>query len=315
MKFRTEIEINKYDFQIDYHSKIFGLGSCFVNHIGQKMDYFQFQHQINTFGIIFNPFSIRNILERVIKQQFFEEKDLFHLNGSWKSYELHSSQNHSSKTEMLDHINQKMAHTHSFLLETNLAIFTFGTAWIYKLKETGKIVSNCHKVPQKAFDKQLMQTDEIKTQINQIISLLRQINPKLKILLTLSPVRHLKDGFAENQHSKARLLDSLHHFVDNRHVFYFPSYEILMDDLRDYRFYEDDLLHPNTMAVDYVWHKFKQAIFSDTGLQTMKKVEKIRKNTQHRPFRKDSAQFADFQQKTNREIQSLTDEFPWMKFY
>ena len=310
MKFRTEIKIPHYPIPLNYHSKIFGLGSCFTVNISEKLDFYKFQNKINAFGTVFNPYSITNIVKRVVKQDFFTEKDLFFHENLWKSYELHSQFNSIEKDEFLKNANQKIKENHTFLKQTNFVIFTFGTAWVYVLKENGKIVSNCHKVPQKHFDKRLLKIDEIANEISSEIELIKSINNDIKFLLTISPVRHLKDGFTENQRSKSRLIEAVHQVVDNEQIFYFPSYEILMDDLRDYRFYNTDLLHPNEQAVEYIWEKFKDSLIDKTIFPIMQEVEQINKQLAHRNFQRN--QFVE--PKLLKKIKILQDKLPWVEF-
>ncbi len=310
MKFRTEIKIPHYPIPLNYHSKIFGLGSCFVVNIKEKLDFYKFQNKINAFGTVFNPYSITNIVKRVVKQDFFTEKDLFFHENLWKSYELHSQFNSIEKDEFLKNINQKIKENNAFLKQTNFVIFTFGTAWVYVLKENKKIVSNCHKVPQKYFDKRLLEINEITNEISSAIEFIKSINPDIKFLLTISPVRHLKDGFTENQRSKSRLIEAVHQVVDNEQMFYFPSYEILMDDLRDYRFYANDLLHPNEQAVEYIWEKFKDSLIDKTIFPIMQEVEQINKQLAHRNFQRN--QFVE--PKLLKKIKILQDKLPWVEF-
>ncbi len=310
MKFRTEIKIPRYPTSLDYHSKVFGLGSCFTVNIKEKLDFYKFQNKINAFGTVFNPHSITNIVKRVAKQDFFTEKDLFFYENLWKSYELHSQFNSIEKVDFLKNINQKIKENFAFLKQTNFVIFTYGTAWVYVLKETGKIVSNCHKVPQKHFEKRLMKIDEIANEISSEIEIIKSINPEIKFLLSISPVRHLKDGFIENQRSKARLIEAVHQVIDNEQIFYFPSYEILMDDLRDYRFYTSDLLHPNEQAVEYIWEKFKSSLIDHKVFSDMKIIEKIQKQLQHRQFVGDKSN-TDKLQENQLFIQ---EKYPWMEF-
>jgi len=245
MDFRTEINIKEFPFQIDYQSKIFGLGSCFIDNIKTRFEYYQFQELINPFGTIFNPVSIKKILDRIVNQEYFTENDVFFHNNTWKSYDLHSKFNREDKEKLLTHANQYLDKSLAFLQQTDFAFFTFGTAWIYKLKNQDTVVNNCHKVSPQAFDKICLSPTEIIEELTIITKLIKRINPTIKIFFTVSPVRHLRDGFVENQQSKAHLLTAVHQVINNQNSYYFPSYEIMMDDLRDYRFYKDDFIHPN----------------------------------------------------------------------
>ena len=314
MKFRTTISIDKYPFQIDYKSRIFGLGSCFVDNIKDKFNYYQFQNRINDFGTIFNPVSIANMLQRVENQHFFNDDDIFYHHDTWKSFDLHSQFNRSEKNQLLDEINQKLQENFDFLQHTDVAVFTLGTAWVYRHKKSRKIVSNCHKVAQSEFDKVLLTPTEIVTSLNQIIKTIQTVGKDTRVLFTVSPVRHLRDGFTENQQSKAHLLTAVHQVIDNQRVLYFPSYEIMMDDLRDYRFYKDDFLHPNNLAIDYIWQLVTESIIHPGAYSIMNNVAKIRKAMAHKAFDKQSEAHQKHLQKMNKQIQILQKSFPWMKF-
>ncbi len=314
MKFRTEISIKPFPVQIDYTSKIFGLGSCFIDNIKQKLDYYQFQNQLNPFGTVFNPVSIKNILERIVNQHYFTEKDLFFHQGLWKSFELHSGFNQNNPGAFLLKVNKQIQHSHHFIKNSQWLFITLGTAWVYKHNETGRIVSNCHKVAQTNFEKLLLSPEHIVKTLHEVISLAHKINPHIHILFSISPVRHLKDGFIENQRSKSHLATALHKVIDNRTILYFPSYEIMMDDLRDYRFYEKDYVHPNGLAIDYIWEKFTSVLISPAAYQTMKTIEKLRKSLQHKAFQPDALQEIERQKTIKTKIENLQKNYPWMDF-
>jgi len=314
MKFRTEITSPKYPFQIDYHTKIFGLGSCFVDHMKKKFDYYQFQTQINPFGVIFNPVSIKNTLNIVVKKGYFTKDDLFFHQNAWKSYQLHSVFNCTTAPKLLDDVNDKIIKAHQFLSQSNVLLITLGTAWIYRLKSSNEIVTNCHKVPQQEFTKELLSATEIIDNLQEIIRLAKTLSKDIQILFTLSPIRHLKDGFVENNVSKARLIDAIYQVVDQEKSFYFPSYEMLMDDLRDYRFYKEDMIHPNQMAVDYIWQKLQASLMYENTMQICKQVDKIRKSLQHKAFDENSAQYQQFLEKIDKQIVTLQKKYEWMVF-
>ena len=312
MKFRTEINIPESPDKITYQHKIFGLGSCFVTHIQNKFDYYQFQNQINPFGTVFNPVSIRKLLQYVVNQQFFNEKDLFHHQNLWKSFDLHSDFNNPDKEIFLNTINNKISEAGKFLKTADWLFLTFGTAWVYRHKASGNIVNNCHKVPQKEFDKFLLSPTDIVKELNKIIRLATSFNPQLKILMSISPVRHLKNGFVENQRSKAHLITAVHQLESE--IFYFPSYEILLDDLRDYRFYKDDFIHPNTLAINYIWQKFSKTFIDQNAIPIMQKIEKIRQGLAHKSFNPGSPQDINRLNKLQVDIDKLQKEFTWMVF-
>ena len=311
MKFRSEIKIPPFPSPIDYSSKIFGLGSCFVDNIKQKLDFYRFQNQINPFGVIFNPYSINNILKRIIHQNNFRSQELFFHENLWKSFQLHSSFNQTDKEEYLKEINNKLELAGSFLKTSDWVFITLGTAWVYKLIKTDEIVSNCHKVPQKEFQKHLLSPTEISANLIEIIEQIKTFNPQTKILFSISPVRHLKDGFVENTQSKSHLHVALQPLIDKKNTFYFPSYEILMDDLRDYRFYKKDFVHPNELAIEYIWEKFQDSMISSKVVEDMKSIEKIQKQLGHRPFTKEKPILSI---KVKEKILKIQEKYPHINF-
>ncbi len=314
MKFRTEIPLPSYPFRLDYHSKIYGIGSCFVDNLQQKFAFYRFQHKINDFGVIFNPASINTLVNRIAKQEFFTEKDIFRHQNIWKSFDMHSSMNFSDKEQMLQRINKKLKENYTFLRQAGLIIFTLGTAWVYRHKKTQKIVANCHKVPGNEFEKILLSPSEIIDELNQLTGLISFHNPQAKILFSISPVRHLKDGFVENQRSKAHLITAVHSVVDREKSFYFPSYEILMDDLRNYRFYDFDMIHPGLTAIDYIWQIFQQSLIDHKAFALMKRLDRINKGLRHKPFNPDSEAYKEHINKITKEIKTLQKDYPWMNF-
>ena len=249
MNFRTQIPISKSIHPIDYNSKIVSLGSCFAENMGEKFNYFKFENTINPFGIIFNPVSIEKIIEKAINGIAFTEKDVFFYNERWHCFDVHSDLSNANKEELLGNLNQILQATNKQLQEASHVIITYGTSWIYRENESNEIVANCHKVPQKQFSKELLSTEIIRESIEKTIDLIHSANPNCSIIFTVSPVRHIKDGFVENQLSKAHLISAIHSVLNSDHcklnTEYFPSYEIMMDELRDYRFYAEDMLHPS----------------------------------------------------------------------
>lgn len=315
MKFTTPIQLQEYPKKIDYQSPIFSMGSCFAEHMGQKFDYFQFAHLTNPFGIIFNPVSLERIISRVIDQRLFTEEDLFYHNEGWHCFEVHSECSQFEKEEMLFYLNQQLEQAHNFLSEATFFILTLGTAWVYRHLESNEIVANCHKVPNHQFIKDLLDVDTIASSLHKLMKTVLQMNPKIQFIFTVSPVRHLKDGFVENQRSKSHLITALHsslsHFPSSH---YFPSYEIVMDELRDYRFYEADLMHPNAIAVDYIWEKFTESLINPSVYSLMKEVDSIQKSLYHRPFNPNSEAHLQFKQQLALRIEKLKVHIPFLTF-
>ncbi|WP_456439517.1 GSCFA domain-containing protein, partial [Psychroserpens sp.] len=229
--------------QIDYNSKIGLFGSCFSEHIAEKFSYYKFQKFDNPFGILFHPLAIENLIVNAINEKQYSEDDIFFHNEQWHCFEAHSKLSRTSKEELLKTLNTQVKATSAFLNDASHIVITLGTAWAYRLIETDNFVANCHKIPQKKFLKELLSVDAITESLEAIVSLIKSINSNVSIVFTVSPVRHIKDGFVENTQSKSHLISAIHQLVEPRkQLYYFPSYEIMLDELRDYRFYKDDML-------------------------------------------------------------------------
>lgn len=316
MNFTTKIPILKSNHPIDYSSKILSLGSCFAVNMAEKFDYFKFQNTCNPFGILFHPLAIEKIISKAINLDFFTEEDIFFYNERWHCFDVHSDLSNVSKEEFLHILNEFVKSTNNQITEASHIIITYGTSWVYRNKQTEKVVANCHKVPQNQFDKEILSVATIEKSIQNTIDLIEKVNPNCAIIFTVSPVRHIKDGFVENQRSKSNLISALHSTFDIRHSTkrYFPSYEIMMDELRDYRFYAQDMLHPTQVAIDYIWEQFCEATISDKAAPTMETVEIIQKGLSHRPFNPNSESHLKFIIQLELKINKLKNEFPFMKF-
>ena len=318
MQFRTSIPISKSNQLIDYNSKIVSLGSCFAVNMAQKLDYFKFQNTCNPFGILFHPLAIEKFINFAVSEKEFTEKDVFFHNELWHCFDAHSDLSNPDGEELLVNLNTIVQSTKVALEQASHIIITYGTAWIYTNLESNKIVANCHKVPQKQFGKSILSTEALQKSIENTIHLIEKVNPNCSIIFTISPVRHIKDGFVENQWSKANLVTSVHQVLKTEHfkrnTAYFPSYEIMMDELRDYRFYGEDMLHPNQVAIDYIWQRFKETTISEDSFNTMDEVESIQKGLSHRAFNPKSESHLKFLAKLNEKITKLETQYPFMKF-
>jgi lysophospholipase L1-like esterase len=318
MQFRTQIPISKSNSPIDYNSKILSIGSCFAENMAEKFDYFKFQNETNPFGIIFNSVSIEKLFERICKEQWFEEKDVFFHNERWHSFDVHSDLSNADRQELLETLNKAILETNKQLKEATHIIITFGTSWIYRNLEKDEVVANCHKVPQKQFSKELLSVEVIHKNIQNTIDLIQSLNPSINFIFTISPVRHIKDGFVENQLSKSHLFTALHFVLKTEHlkgnIEYFPSYEIMMDELRDYRFYNEDMLHPNQIAIDYIWKLFSENYISPESLTTMQQVDEIQKSLRHRSFNPESEQHKKFLAKLHRQIEIMGQKYSHITF-
>ncbi|MCL9804628.1 GSCFA domain-containing protein [Flavobacterium amniphilum] len=315
MQFRTQIPINKTDFPIDYQSEVLSLGSCFAENMGEKFGYFKFRSVVNPFGIIFNPVSLKKIISRSVHKKYFTEDDIFQYNGLWHCYEVHSELSNPDKESFLKVLNELIESTYLQLIKSSHFIVTLGTAWIYRSLDSGEIVANCHKVPQKQFGKELLSVAVIEQSLAEIISLISSVNSNAKFIFTVSPVRHIKDGFVENNVSKSHLIAAVYKVVAGfSSSSYFPSYEIMMDELRDYRFYAEDMLHPNATAIDYIWSRFFENYIDAKAFSVMEKVSDIQKAISHRPFNPDSESHRKFLENLSQKINTLAIDYPFMKF-
>ncbi|WP_396181930.1 GSCFA domain-containing protein [Flavobacterium sp.] len=315
MKFQTTIPTQKSDFLIDYSSKLVSFGSCFAENMGNKFDYYKFLTLINPFGIIFNPISLEKILLRSIHKKYFTENDIFYHNEAWHCFEVHSELSNPEKEKFLTKLNQLIDATNGHVENTTHCLITLGTSWVYRHIESDTIVANCHKVPQKLFTKELLSTADIEASLKRIVSKIQVVNPNCKFIFTISPVRHSKDGFVENNVSKSHLITALYHFLSNAtSSIYFPSYEIMMDELRDYRFYAEDMLHPNQTAIDYIWMKFSENYINEVEFETMQHVSEIQKALSHIPFNPNSESHIKFQDNLKQKINAIVAKYPEMQF-
>lgn len=309
MKFRTEIEIPASDNKIMYNNKLFFIGSCFSDSIGQKFKDYFFQTKINPFGVLYNPLSIYSNITNLLDNKRYQKEDLFFHNSIWNSFDYHGSFSDKNYEKMLKKINKNQEKAFSFLQQTDYLFITFGTAWIFELKSSHKIVANCHKVPQKEFNRRILTVDEIISKYNELIEKLKLLNPKIKIIFTVSPIRHLKDGAHGNQISKSTLILAIEKIIKNQeNTEYFPSYEIILDELRDYRFFGDDLVHLSDFAVDYIWEKLCETFFSDKTKTELNLAIKLHKSLRHKVLTENKEELDKFIQSLYKIMEKLTKE-------
>ncbi len=314
MELQTKIPLKTGENQIDYQSQLLLLGSCFVENIGEKLEYFKFQMQQNPFGILFHPLAIEKIISKSVNKEKYTEDDIFFLYERWHCFDVHSDLSDVSNKALLQKLNEGLQKTRQQITKSTHIIMTLGTAWVYQKIIDKNVVATCHKVPQKEFAKKLLSIAEIAISIRNIVSLVRSINKDAQLILTVSPVRHLKDGFIENQRSKAHLISALHEIIEGGNISYFPSYELMMDELRDYRFYERDMVHPNQLGIDYIWEKFKLVWISPKALPIMEEVNAVQKALAHRPFNPDSEEHRVFLKSLADKITYLKKGHPFMGF-
>ena len=301
---------------ISYASKIVLLGSCFSENIGDLLNYFKFQTIQNPFGILFHPKAIKELVANAIHEKTYTETDLVFQNERWHCFDAHSKLSAPEKKDVLSQLNKAITSTNTALKEATHLVITLGTSWVYRDTATHKIVANCHKIPQKKFSKELLSVQEVTETLSEIITLIQSVNASINIIFTVSPVRHLKDGFVENTQSKSHLIAGIQTLISNskNNLHYFPSYEIMMDELRDYRFYSEDLIHPNTTAIQYIWERFTTSWVDKKTAEIMQEINTIQKGLLHRPFDVNSVQHQKFLTNLSSKIAKIATEFPLIKF-
>jgi len=316
MKLQTHIAFQKESKNlIDYHSKLILLGSCFSENIGQRFDYFKFQSTVNPFGILFHPKAIETFITNAINEKVYSEKDIIYQNERWHCFGAHSSVSSGNKHELLAHLNTAIISANKELKEASHLVITLGTSWVYRFIETDTIVTNCHKIPQNKFLKELLLVDEVSESLRAITTHVKSVNKNLNIIFTVSPVRHLKDGFIENTQSKSHLIAAIHTIIDqHKNMYYFPSFELMMDELRDYRFYAEDMIHPNKIAIDYIWEKLVASWFSEETTSTMTAIDVIQKGLLHRPFNEKSDEHQQFLKNIQSKKEKIQQQFPFISF-
>lgn len=312
MEFRLEFSPKSFGIKINHQDQLFLAGSCFTEQIGNKLAAHKFRILENPNGILFNPVSIAHSIVSYIENKRYHADELFYHNELWGSWDHHTRFSSVSKEECLQKINHSQEAAHDFLKNADWILLTLGSSFVYEL-ENKKVVANCHKVPTDKFEKRLLPSEELVTVLDNLIYRIKHFNPKIKVIFTISPVRHLRDGFVENNRSKANLIHAVHHVVDKfENLFYFPSYELIIDDLRDYRFYADDMVHPNYAATNYVWEKFISSCVNEPSQQLMKEINSISIARRHKAFNPSSEAHKKFlNNHFNKSIQ-LMQRYPYV---
>ena len=314
MNFRTQVELPEKETEIRHSERIMLFGSCFAQNIGNLLQENKFQCDVNPFGILYNPMSIASALHHILQKEQYEGKDLFMAHGRWHSWMHHSDFSASRPEDCLEKINSRLMKAADELKEADWLVMTWGTAFVYIHQESGEVVGNCHKQPDKTFRRLRQNAEAFVEKCRSVLKKCREANPKLKVLITVSPIRHAKDGMHGNQLSKATLLlaaDELCRTCPD--CYYFPSYEIMMDELRDYRFYADDMLHPSPMAIEYIWECFSKCYFSDETRGVMKEWEEIRRGIAHKPFAPESDGYRKFLSQIVLKIVRLKEKLPYLE--
>ncbi len=286
------------------------MGSCFAEEIGHKMGERKFNVLVNPHGILYNLLSLSIALEDYINEKRYSEKDIFHVNELWQSFNHHGRFSNVSSEKCLQEINTEIKQAHAQLKKADWLIITFGSAFAYKHKKTNQLVGNCHKIPSGEFEKVLLSKEEITTAWKKQIEALKTFNPKLNILFTVSPVRYVRDGLIENNRSKGILLDAVHSLIEqNSNCFYFPAYEIVIDELRDYRFFKEDLVHPNHLAVNYVWEKFVHSFCDKNTQDFLLEYDPLLKGLNHRLLNEETEASKKFKLQLEDKIKVLEKKY------
>lgn len=308
--FQTKIEIPTSELKISYENHILTLGSCFAQNIGNKMQEVYFETEVNPFGVLYNPVSISKSINLLLDKEIFTENDIFQYNGLWLSFSHSSLFSDTAPEKCIEKINFRFVKAAQFLQITNFLLITFGTAWVYEDQKSGSVISNCHKLPARNFSRRRLSQQEIVDDYSKLITRLNEQNPELQLIFSVSPIRHWKDGAHENNLSKSTLMlaiDELQHRFNQVH--YFPAYEIQMDELRDYRFYASDMLHPSEVAVDYIWQRFSDTYFDEATTRMKKEFEQLLSDLNHKPLFPDSTEFQQFQENVLIKKKKLNEKY------
>jgi hypothetical protein len=314
-KFRTQVVLPLSPAKISYFTKSLFMGSCFADNIGNIMAGFKFPILLNPFGTLFNPASLADNISNLVTGKEFSSNDLLYHNGLWLSLSHYTGFTNPNRDACLSSINNSVKAASVWLQHCDFLVLTFGTAWAYLYNETGKLAANCHKLPSSAFTRIFLEPDDIVARYNTLLPILKEYNPNIRVIFTLSPVRHWSDGAENNQLSKSVLHYSIHEIMKkHNHTFYFPAYEIFMDELRDYRFYAIDMLHPSELGSNYVWERFCDAWVDEPSKKIMAQVTAVLKAVGHRPLHAETATHKKFLQNTRRQIERLTTLYPFLDF-
>jgi hypothetical protein len=316
MKLITEVQIPEYPFRIDHQSHLLMLGSCFTEEVGKFLNSYLFPVSVNPFGVTYNPLSVLGGLKALIEKEGYTAGDMDQHNGQWFSFDHYTLFSNPDREKALDGINLQFRKAKSFLENASALILTWGTAWVYRLRSTDRVVNNCHKIPAREFTRSRLTPRQIIEAYEPFLTSLFRYQPGLKILFTVSPVRHWKDGAHGNQLSKSVLLLAAEDLQQTfpEHCFYFPSYEIVMDELRDYRFFGPDLVHTNELASRYIWEKFSSALIHEDSHEIIGELEPLIKLRTHRPLHSDGPAYEQMVQRMKDMEEALRNKYPFLSW-
>ena len=316
MQFRSEFTPKTFPVKIKITDKLLLVGSCFTEQIGKKLTAHKFKTIENPNGILFNPISIAKAIKSYTKENNFSESDLFYYNELWASRDHHTRFSHPEKFQALQNINTELRRAADFIKTADWILITLGSAFVYEWKDIEpensyeNVAANCHKISTDKFNRRLLQYSEIVRVLKEMQEQVLAVNANAKFIFTVSPVRHLREGFIENNRSKAALIQAVHEITNDTNSFYFPAYELVIDDLRDYRFFAEDLVHPNYAATNYVWEKFVPAVIDQPSQQLMKEINEINAAVNHKPFNPSSTSHKKFMQINFEKVVSLSQKYP-----
>lgn len=318
MQFRSEFTPKPFPTKIKITDKLLLVGSCFTEQIGKKLAAHKFNTLENPNGILFNPISIAKAIKSYAEEKTTNENDLFYHNELWASREHHTRFSDPDKQHALQKINTELHAAAIFIKTADWIFITLGSAFVYEWKDITatdnyeNVAANCHKIPTDKFQRRLLSTSEIISVLKVMKDQVWDINPEAKFIFTISPVRHLREGFIENNRSKAALIQAVHEITNGTNSFYFPAYELVIDDLRDYRFFAEDLVHPNYAATNYVWEKFVPAVIDEDSQQIMKEINELNAAVNHRPFNENSVAHNTFKEKYYNKVVAMQQTHPYL---
>ncbi|HLX92610.1 MAG TPA: GSCFA domain-containing protein [Puia sp.] len=315
MKFMLDLAIDTPAQKINYNDPIMLIGSCFTEHIGDGLNRLKFNILQNPNGILFDPESVSASLISYIKNKVYKIEDLICVNELWHSWNHHSVFSHTNIETCLHQINRSMAHAADYLGKARWLIITLGSSFSYQLRQSGKAVANCHRAPAQWFNKHLLSVEEIQAKLDNCIHQLFHFNPSLNIVLTISPVRHIRDGVTENNRSKARLIESVHNLCAKfGHIYYFPAYEIVIDVLRDYRFFDVDMVHPNYQCTQYVFQEFLKNFIDEDSQRVAAEVTEIVAAMNHTPSNPETEAHKKFLKTFHHKVARLSEKYNFLEF-
>ena len=314
MNFRLEFTPPVFREKLDISDRILLTGSCFTEHMHGFLEKSKFRVLQNPNGVLFNPISIFDSIINYINNQTIDESDLFNHKGLWKCWSFHSLFAGTDKIKTIENINQSINRAHDFIRSADWLFITLGSAYVYTL-ENGAVVANCHKLTPEHFEKRLLKQREITDSFTAMYLELKKLNPNIRVIFTVSPVRHLKDGFIQNNRSKATLINAINEITDVfPEINYFPAYELIIDDLRDYRFYAEDMVHPNYQATKYVWEKFSSTCLNGRTREAIKEIETINNARKHEVMHPGSIEHLNFITKFREIVANIQSRFPMLDF-